>query len=163
MIELRAGFLRGAGIVALLLGGASIQAQQIVRPPVARVNPNAPKVVRTDRSNISVNIRPATPVVTYGYTNAAYFRPPAGSGYVPAYGSAVVSPYVAPYAYGAGRYDPNFNAAASPGPYGTFGIPSYNYQYYGGAQGGYGTMTPGLTIGVGNAGYGPWTYVGPVY
>ena len=163
MSGLTRGLVQLACLVLLLWGGASVRAQQVVRPPASRANPAAPKVVRGNAA-VTVNVQPASPVVTYGYANSVYFWRPYGNGYVPAYGSTVVSPYVPPY-YGGNPYNyPTFGSTTPvSGPYGTFGIPSYNYDYYGGSMGGYGTMTPGLTIGVGNAGYGPWTYVGPVY
>lgn len=139
-----------------LTGPVAVQAQVIVRPPGPRAVASRP--VRAG-SMVTINTYPAQPTITYGTPRMAghYASSP--------YGSAAYGAYPVPTSWWARAYNyPTFGSNAMPGgPYGTYGIPSYDYNYFGGAPGGSGTFTPGLTIGVGNLGFGPWTYVGPVY
>ncbi|MFO0958166.1 MAG: hypothetical protein U0800_12185 [Isosphaeraceae bacterium] len=141
-----------AGLIAVAL---PVQGQVIVRPPASRAVAARPV---KNGSLVMINTSPAQPTVTYGTPRTA--------GYVASssYGSAAYGAYSNPPVWGFNSSYPTYGINSVPGAlYGTYGVPSYDYNYYGGAPGGSGTFTPGLTIGVGNLGFGPWTYVGPVY
>lgn len=154
------GLIAGLGI---LVSCGSVSGQAIIRPPAPRVvnlgpKPAKPRTVHPG-STVVIPIGPTRPVVTYG--------PPRILGYSAsdAYGSAAYGAYDATTLWGQRHYAPSFGGnATSEVLYGTYGFPSYGYNnYQGGSLGDAGILAPGLTIGVSNLGFGPWTYVGPVY